>query len=49
MRKLILCDLETAENHYNYKCSKLSSDDWDELSDPCDGCPHKCFKYVESE
>jgi len=47
MTKLILCDLETAENNYTYNCPSLSSDDWDELNDPCMGCPHKCFKKIE--
>ena len=46
-QKLILCDLDTKENNYDYKCSRLSSDDWDELADPCVGCSHKCFKYVD--
>ena len=27
MKKLILCDLETAENNYKYDCSNLG-DDW---------------------
>lgn len=47
MKKLILCDKDSAENNWNYKCPRLSSDDWDELADPCDGCSHKIFKYVE--
>jgi hypothetical protein len=47
MKKLILCDKETKENNYNYKCPKLSSDDWDELSDPCVECIHKIYKEVE--
>lgn len=47
MTKLILCDNDSAENNWNYKCPRLSSDDWDELADPCDGCSHKIFKYIE--
>ena len=47
MTKLILCDKDSAENNWDYKCPRLSSDDWDELADPCDGCSHKIFKYIE--
>ncbi len=47
MTKLILCDKDSAENNWNYKCPRLNSDDWDELVDPCDGCSHKIFKYIE--
>ena len=46
-KKLILCDLDTEENGYNYKCKKLESDDYDELEDCCSGCSHRCFQYVE--
>ena len=47
MKKLILCDLDSAENNYDYRCPKLSSDDWDESSDPCCNCCHKCYKEIE--
>ena len=47
MTKLILCDKDSAENNWDYKCPKLSSDDWDELADPCDGCSHRIFKRIE--
>lgn len=47
MTKLSLCDNDSAENNWNYKCPRLSSDDWDELADPCDGCSHRIFKHIE--
>ena len=47
MKKLLLCDYDAPENNYNYRCPKLSSDDWDENHDPCIGCSHKIFKYIE--
>lgn len=48
MTKLILCDKDSAENNWDYKCPRLSSDDyWDELADPCDGCSHRIFKFIE--
>ena len=47
MKKLLLCDYDTPENNYNYRCPNLSSDDWDENHDPCIGCSHKIFKYIE--
>ena len=48
-KKLILCDLCTKENGYDYQCTKLTSDDYDELIDYCSGCSHRCFQYVEIE
>ena len=45
MTKWILCDYKLTDK--DYKCPKLSSDDWDELEDPCIGCSHKICKKVE--
>lgn len=45
MKKLILCDLDTEENDWDYKCPKLSSDDW--TSSVCDSCSHKTYKCTE--
>ena len=48
-KKLILCDLETAENNYKYDCSKLG-DDWggySDYDDPCLDCSHHCYKEIE--
>ena len=42
-----MCDLDTEENGYDYKCPKLSSDDYDELESPCDGCSHRCYVKIE--
>jgi len=48
MTKLILCDKDSAENNWDYKCPRLLCDDWDGLAaDPCEGCNHKIFKYIE--
>jgi hypothetical protein len=44
--RYIYCDNQTKENGYHYRCHKLSSDDWDELSDPCDGCCHRINETV---
>lgn len=47
-KKLILCDLETAENNYKYDCSMLG-DDWggySDYDDPCLDCPHHCYKEI---
>ena len=49
MKKLILCDLETAENNYKYDCHKID-DNWDGYSDydaPCFDCNHHCYKEIE--
>lgn len=48
-KKLILCDLETAENNYKYDCSKLG-DDWggySDYDDPCLDCSHHCYREIE--
>lgn len=47
MVKKIYCDLDTPENNYDYKCSKLNNDDWDECADPCENCVHRCCKTVD--
>ena len=44
--RIINCDRQSEENGYNYKCPKLSSDDWDELQDPCEGCCHRTYKTI---
>lgn len=45
MTKWILCDYELTDE--NYRCPKISSDDWDELVDPCDGCSHRMFQKID--
>jgi len=51
MKHIILCDLDipydVTKPHQNYKCSRINSDDWDELEDPCDGCSHRCYKEID--
>lgn len=49
MKKIILCELETPENNYNYLCSRIHGDDWDELEDPCANCGYRTYKEVEIE
>ena len=44
--KHIYCDNETKDNGYHYRCPKIINDDWDELSDPCDGCCHHIYETV---
>jgi len=48
-KKLILCDLDTADNNYNYKCDRISRDDFNELEDPCENCSHRCYKIIDME
>lgn len=45
MKKLILCDLDTAENNYNYDCNR--SDNCSDYEDPCQNCCHRCHKEIE--
>lgn len=45
MKKLILCDLDTAENNYNYDCNR--SDNCSDYEDPCQNCCHRCYKEIE--
>jgi hypothetical protein len=45
----ISCDQQTKENDYKLDCRKLSSDDWDENNDPCDGCSHRISKTIVEE
>lgn len=40
------CELETEENGYTYRCSRLLSDDWDELEDPCQNCGYRRWKVI---
>ena len=42
MTTWILCDYKLTDK--NYQCTKITSDNWDELADPCDGCSHKIFQ-----
>ena len=44
--RTINCSQDTEENGFNYKCPKLSSDNWDEIEDPCDGCCHRTYKTI---
>lgn len=46
MEKLILCDLDTEENDYDYRCEKIYGDDFDELESPCEYCSHRCYKKI---
>ena len=45
MKKLILCDLDTAENNYEYDCN--SWDNCPDYEDPCQNCSHRCHKEIE--
>lgn len=50
MKKLILCDLETEENGFDYDCPKLDSyDGYSDYDDPCSDCSHRCHKEVMIE
>lgn len=44
--KISTCELETEENGYEYSCSKLQSDDWDELEDPCQNCGYRRWMVI---
>lgn len=45
MKKLILCDLDTTENGYNYDCNRM--DNCSDYDDPCEFCSHRCYKEIE--
>lgn len=44
--KISTCELETEENGYRHRCSRLQSDDWDELEDPCQDCGYRRWKVI---
>ena len=47
MKRVILCDLDTAENNYDYDCKRLYDSGFNDYDGPCVGCSHRCHKEIE--
>lgn len=45
-KKIVTCNLCTEKNGWKCECSRINSDDWDELEDPCSGCSHRTWMEI---